>query len=132
MKDITEKDKEVILDNQIEYFMGMFGKECDSPLITNFLLYKILCHLKGDLSEWDKEVWYDKAFQKEDEKEKNLKVLDKKVIKLGAERGFITSEEARIFYGSYLKRKMRRLVALGYFSMPKDCITYVKWEYKGK
>lgn len=59
--------------------------------------------------------------------------LQEQIIELGKSKGFVTSEDIKMFYLSQdIARQMNKLVMLDYFEKGEDCITYIKWKYKGE
>jgi len=53
------------------------------------------------------------------------------IIKIGKEKGFITSEDVAQFYqSSKVKIEMNKLVALGCFYPAEDCGIFIKWKFK--
>ena len=60
-----------------------------------------------------------------------LGYLQQQIIEIGKKKGFVTSEEIKMFYlPQIIQREMNKLVALGYFENPEECITFIKWKYK--
>jgi len=60
-----------------------------------------------------------------------LGYLQKQIIDLGKKKGFVTNQDVEMFYQvKDIKREMNKLVILGYFDHPEDCVTYVKWKFK--
>jgi hypothetical protein len=56
--------------------------------------------------------------------------LQDEIIKIGKEKGFVTSlDVARFYQQSKIEVEMNKLVALGYFEQPEDCITFIKWKF---
>ena len=60
-----------------------------------------------------------------------LGYLQQQIINIGKERGFVTSDDIKMFYQQQnISREMSKLVILGYFEKPEDCITFIKWKFK--
>jgi len=59
--------------------------------------------------------------------------LQKQIIKIGKEKGFVTSDDVKLFYShQFVEREMNKLVALEYFEKSEDCVAYIKWKFKKK
>ena len=59
--------------------------------------------------------------------------LQEQIIEIGKRKGFVTSEDVKMCYPSQeIARQMFKLVALGHFERGEDCITFIKWKYKGE
>jgi len=62
-----------------------------------------------------------------------LGYLQQQIIDLGKKKGFVTSDDVKMFYlPQDVSRQMNKLVVLGYFELPEDCITFIKWKFKNK
>ena len=62
-----------------------------------------------------------------------LGYIQEEIIRIAKEKGFITSTEVLNYYPQKeSKRQMTKLISLGFFESPEDCITYIKWNYTGK
>ena len=59
-----------------------------------------------------------------------LGYLQQQIIKIGKEKGHVTSEDIQMFYPRNIDMEMNKLIALEYFEKPEDCITFIKWKYK--
>lgn len=60
----------------------------------------------------------------------SLGYLQEQIISIGKENGFVTSEDVKMFYQpQMIQREMNKLVVLGFFEKPEDCITFIKWRY---
>lgn len=60
-----------------------------------------------------------------------LGYLQQQIVDLGKEKGFVTSEDIKMFYQiKNISREMNKLVVLGYFNPPEDCITFIRWKFK--
>lgn len=60
-----------------------------------------------------------------------LGYLQQQIVKLGKKKGFVTNMDVNQFYPKQeIPRQMSKLVALGYFEPPEDCITFIKWMFK--
>lgn len=60
-----------------------------------------------------------------------LGYIQEQIINLGKEKGFVTSDDVKMFYQpQMIQREMNKLVALEYFEHPEDCIIFIKWKYK--
>lgn len=60
-----------------------------------------------------------------------LGYLQKKIIEIGKEKGFITSDDLKLYYQpQFIQREMNKLVIQGFFEEPEDCVTYIKWRFK--
>ncbi len=60
-----------------------------------------------------------------------LGYLQQQIVKIGREKGYVTSVDIQMLYPRNINIEMNKLVTLGYFKKPEDCLTYIKWEYKG-
>ncbi len=58
-----------------------------------------------------------------------LGYLQQRIIETGKEKGYVTSEDIKMFYSKNIDIEMNKLVTLGYFEKPEDCITFIKWKY---
>jgi len=57
--------------------------------------------------------------------------LQEQIIKIGKEKGFVTSSDISKFYQpSKVQQEMNKLIAQDYFEEPEDCGTYIKWKCK--
>lgn len=57
--------------------------------------------------------------------------LQDQIIQIGKEKGFVTSEDVKMFYQPQMvEREMNKLVALGHFEKAEDCITFIRWKFK--
>ena len=61
-----------------------------------------------------------------------LGYLQQKIIDIGREKGFVTSNDVKSFYSKNPDIEMNKLVALGYFEKPEDCLTFVRWKIKNE
>jgi len=62
----------------------------------------------------------------------NRGYLQEQIINLGKKKGYVTSEDVKMFYQvKDIEREMNKLVALGYFEKEEDMVTFIKWKYKG-
>jgi len=60
-----------------------------------------------------------------------LGYLQEQVIKLGKEKGYVTSNDVRKYYSpKEINRQMAKLVALGFLKQAEDKITYILWRSK--
>ena len=60
-----------------------------------------------------------------------LGYLQQKIIQIGKVKGFVTSDDVIMLYPSAsIEREMNKLVSLGYFEKPEDCITFIKWKFR--
>jgi len=117
-----EKLKWEDIEQYYDEFYDVIGSSLDEDVIgdkidfTNFLLIKLLNVLET----------------KGGKKGERISIMDKKVIELGKKNGVVTSGEVRGYYGGWIKLRMNKLVASGYFEQGEDCISYIKWKYIGK
>ncbi len=59
--------------------------------------------------------------------------IQDQIKKIGKEKGVVTSlDVARFYQVSKMEMEMNKLIALGYFEEGEDCVTFVKWKYKGR
>ena len=56
-------------------------------------------------------------------------ILQKEIIKIGKEKGFITIDDLRSLYSKNLKLEMNKLVIRGLFSEPTDTGATIIWKY---
>jgi len=60
-----------------------------------------------------------------------LGYLQQQIINIGKEKGYVLSEDVKMFYQpQMIPREMNKLVALGFFEKPEDCVTFIKWKFK--
>ena len=60
-----------------------------------------------------------------------LGYIQQKIVDIGKEKGFVTSEIVRAYFKFKVDVEMNKLIALGYFEQGEDCVTFIKWKYKG-
>jgi len=57
-------------------------------------------------------------------------VLQKKVIEIGKEKGFITIDDLKLIYAKNIKLEMNKLVIRGFFENPIDDGLKILWKFK--
>ncbi|MEK6878261.1 MAG: hypothetical protein AABY22_01565 [Nanoarchaeota archaeon] len=58
--------------------------------------------------------------------------LQKAIIKLGKEKGFVTSVDVKKLFKFNIDIEMNKLVLQGHFEKGEDCIIFIKWKYIGE
>ena len=57
--------------------------------------------------------------------------IQKQIIKIGKEKGFVTSLDVKMFYQQqFIEMEMNKLIIQGYFEEAEDCGSFVKWRFK--
>lgn len=59
-----------------------------------------------------------------------LGYLQRQIINLGREKGFVTTEEVRMFYPKNVEVEMNKLIIQGYFEKPEDLGYAIRWKFK--
>ncbi len=58
-------------------------------------------------------------------------VLQERIIEIGKEKGFVTTDDLKMFYAKNIKLEMNKLIVRGFFEEPIDDGVKIIWKYHG-